>query len=215
MKATLVSLLVTILATGISALPAELDPVDAFEGITVTPGPGLPSLESLNLTVASLAANIPNTLQIFEERYQDINQGSLLQKRKAACFPELNQFMPRRLVEYCVEYLHTQGDITCKIEHNRKVFCTTTDKDKHTIQVVGIAEATDHEKAPCKDVSWAVFNVLQDCKSTSPTGKDVVASGDEYAYRNGHFRVSVFGDTPLNAPADAPVNAPVSSPVNG
>jgi hypothetical protein len=250
MKTTLLPLLISLLTTSISArMCAEPCPTPyrarPYDGMIVTPGPNLPSLESLNLTIPKLFASLPPIFRELEAHTHVSDQTPLapipklftsltptfrhlaahthvsdqnpLAKRKVDCYPTfLQPEAPTDLGDYCIGYLYHVGNTTksqCAVEaHNyrrRQVFCTVTDKKGHVIQVAGHADQGTHVEdgigteqetsANCKDVAFAVYTVLTECRTQGvhPIGRGVVVSGEEYA-ANGRLRVSVVRDNPLD-----------------
>lgn len=220
MKTNLLPLLIPLLATSISAriyayprpTPHRAHP---YDGIIVTPGPNLPSLESLNLTIPKLSATLPSIIKLLFAHTFTPDQNPLA-KRKVTCYPEFTQpEAPSELGDYCIGYLYHVGNTTktqCAVEahnvHRRQVFCTVSDKKGHVIQVAGFADQGTHVEdgigteqetsASCKDVAFAVYTVLDECRTqiVHPYGRGIVVSGEEYA-ANGHMRVSVVRDLPL------------------
>ncbi|KAH8647883.1 hypothetical protein BX600DRAFT_518291 [Xylariales sp. PMI_506] len=147
--------------------------------ISITPGPGLPSLESLGLTI------------------EQINDPNFISKRAiegAAALPVVPRFDPicnNGLAadsiaggQACVNYLYALGTTSCAITNYNGVFCVASDGSK-----VGGSAIPGSAASFCSDVAIGGQWVIDNCNE----GNGYV-EGSQAANGNGDLIVTLAAD---------------------
>ncbi|RKU42702.1 hypothetical protein DL546_006287 [Coniochaeta pulveracea] len=168
------------------------------------PGPYLPSLDSLNLTTWDLHNLAPRALSHLS------NLTSTHQKRgggpSSLCSPEKALNYPYELGVACLSYLFKIGDQQCPLLYNNVELCNAKshiyedNRPLPEVHVIGTAESKPPIHAPCMHVAMAIFVAMHKCMGVQVhSGRtDIVAAGDVYAYGSYNYRVTVYGDYPLD-----------------
>ena len=163
--------------------------LEAPEQIQVVPGPGLPSLKSLNLT----------TVDLIQQAYLklDSNPAGTL-GRRAFC-DNTGPLAYRLSAGACASYLEALGDTMCRVEPpylNTVVMCSAQvgGSFDNFIRVIGSNYLNAFPPAAvqsyCRHVALAVWYTEAACVANSNWMK----SGQEFAYGNGNLAVRVIGN---------------------
>ncbi|KAK4454858.1 hypothetical protein QBC34DRAFT_464731 [Podospora aff. communis PSN243] len=162
----------------------DINPSD----VQITPGEGLPSLESLGITTADLHDNV---LQQFNTTPDSTSTLSLLRPRALECINSGPFF--RILAAYCTAYLEQLGNTPCVVTGAACTIMCVARSGADAAYVGGryMPEGitTDTTQSYCRHVAHASRMVTDNCLI------NIVKSnrGREYAYGNGHFLVGVSG----------------------
>lgn len=173
-----------------SAAPT-LDP----SSITITPGPGMPSLESLNLTVADLLSTAADFLNS-DSRLVDRS----LQTRRVICNLSSgsndNYLAPMASALACQLYLIQLNTHNCEA-HTASSFCSISVAGSAT-EVWGSTAVNGYASSYCRDVAYAVGQVRGQCVVHTISGKEVVR-GSEFARGNGNLLVHLSGNLTITS----------------
>ncbi|EUC27733.1 hypothetical protein COCCADRAFT_30853 [Bipolaris zeicola 26-R-13] len=171
--ALIISLIIPILLLSL-AHPATALSAQLHELI---PGPGLPSLASLNLTTSDII-NLPLPLP-FGPTGQDPPQRG--PRKDPQCGPEDAYTNVDSLVT-CYKYIHRLGTEFCEFRlHEVKTLCRIGG-----VGVVGIGIGKEVERSYCSDVALGLLTVIDGC-----TRPDQSAAG--FAAANGNGNIIVGG----------------------
>ncbi|KAF2827349.1 hypothetical protein CC86DRAFT_405483 [Ophiobolus disseminans] len=155
-------------AASATPIVAERSMVDYPE---VVPGPGLPSLASLNITSAEL----------YEIASQHSDTASAMGNVPTTCGGEL--YAPYSHVDACREYLDKLGRQDCVVpDKGRQVLCIAGEAQVYAESLSG-----RDETAWCSNVAFGVSLIMFDCKNAEKV------AGYTSALWNNNVLVRVFG----------------------
>ncbi|EAU89021.2 hypothetical protein CC1G_09990 [Coprinopsis cinerea okayama7 len=143
--------------------PSQLIKAAETGEIRVVPGPGLPSLESLNLTSRDLAVRALERIERLQEVAEDSKKLSNLTKRytpTCETSPNLNG----GLGFLCYEYLHSIGNTICAVPATGSRFCHTTGGSPD-VAWRGRVNWAFYAESSCANVAEGGLWVLNECRS--------------------------------------------------
>ncbi|KAF8841805.1 hypothetical protein BDN67DRAFT_900721 [Paxillus ammoniavirescens] len=146
------------LASAVVAVPATTPDYPEL-----TPGPGMPTLTSLNLTSADLYTMGPPPLKSYTSVCQTYSTAGV--DNVIACF----------------NYLNSIGNNACGVSGDCVIFCTAGDADISGSNVSGGPSAS----SACRDVATAVQWIFTYCNAGGQVG------GSDAAYGNSDLIVGV------------------------
>ncbi|KAK4442650.1 hypothetical protein QBC34DRAFT_387083 [Podospora aff. communis PSN243] len=185
------------LANPNGASPASLRPRITADDIQFTPGPGLPSLESLNLTAVELVEKALLEIERNEPVGPEPSPASRLTRRAATCWaPPAGSFY-RSAALACANYLDALGNTPCELfpshpsQYYSSVFCSITigGDPYNRATVEGINPVGNfYTQSYCRHVAHAVRLVEWDCRISVLRA----TNGHEFAYGNGNLQVGTY-----------------------
>ncbi|KAF8838063.1 hypothetical protein BDN67DRAFT_982806 [Paxillus ammoniavirescens] len=161
------------LASAVVAVPATTPSYPEL-----IPGPGMPSLASLNLTTADLHAMGPPPS--LTERAAGAELDPELKKRYTSVCQTYSTGGVDNVIA-CFNYLNSIGNNACGVSGDNVVFCTAGDAGVSGSNVSGGPSAS----SACRDVATAVQWIFTYCNVGGEVG------GSDAAYGNGDLIVSV------------------------
>ncbi|KAH9219278.1 hypothetical protein DL95DRAFT_457728 [Leptodontidium sp. 2 PMI_412] len=157
--------------TQVATLPTMVD--------EVVPGPGLPSIASLNITSAELFA-MPDPP---EPRFSKSNFP--LAKRSPKCLPASFQCSIPAAVA-CYNYLNNLGTTACAANgHYTEGGGITVCSVSGCRVRIGNTGPSENAASYCRDVAYSVSTVAYQCQ----TRNDFAGAGEDVAWENGDLRV--------------------------
>lgn len=172
--------------------------LEAPEHIQIVPGPGLPSLESFNITAVDLVKQAYTELK---DEAQSSNSTSTLQRRALIC--DNGPLAYRLSVRACASYLETLGNTMCRVEAPAYpgqvpavAMCTAKigAPSENFIVVTGSNYYTGNPpmavQSYCRHVARTLGTIEAGCAVNSNWMK---SWSQEYAYGNGYLMVRVLG----------------------
>ncbi|KAK4449654.1 hypothetical protein QBC34DRAFT_404582 [Podospora aff. communis PSN243] len=175
--------------------PAAMRPRFTAEDIQFTPGHGLPSLESLNLTAVELVEQALIEIEN-EEKGAVASPGAIgpLTRRSALFCGSGKDTLYRASTRACGNYLNALGNTPCVVRQ-RACFCLITiGQGGHydAVQIEGIKWADALEVSSyCRHVAHAVYVQEEACKENTLR----MWRGREAAYGNAGLMVFSYPDT--------------------
>ncbi|KAK4444803.1 hypothetical protein QBC34DRAFT_473971 [Podospora aff. communis PSN243] len=168
------------------AEPPYIRPQYTADDIQFTPGPGLPSLESLNLTALDLANAAFDQI----EAETSTTPSNPLTRRAAECLVGDPRTVYRASALGCANYLDALGNTPCQLypEGNKwgSVFCQMTIGGDYPFNLAVIVGTSNiNTQSYCRHVAHAVRVAEDQCK----IGVLRMHVGYENAYGNGHLGV--------------------------
>ncbi|KAH9475652.1 hypothetical protein JR316_0011209 [Psilocybe cubensis] len=139
----------------------------------VIPGPGFPSLESLNLTSKDLYTMKPPTF--------DLSLTSRSAEYDANCFTFTTADVDNTIA--CFNYLVSIGNNACTVPADNIAFCRAGDA---AIGGSNLHQTSGAASSACKDVATAVQWIFTNCNVGGRVG------GADAAYGNGDLVVGVY-----------------------
>jgi len=155
---------------------------------TITPGPGLPSLESLNLTMADLLDpdfNAKHGIIPSVPRADDITARAAA--ANAVCQGDWGVIAG---AQACINYLNSIPTQNCVADPIGR-YCNAN--DAYGTVVYGLANNRPSASSFCRDVACAVQDVINHCSQINPSGCNPVG-GHQFACGNGDLGVFVAGN---------------------
>lgn len=155
-------------------------PDEIAKSITIEPGPGLPSLESLNLTVADIVGRIEKRMS--------------LEKRADWCQNPQQYPIGYYGAKACYEYLLGLDTTPCSLVQMANpgvwmnTFCTGSDNTGGNIAVIaGASVGGGYQSSYRKHVAHAVREVMVGCPWSG--NSNWIRRGEHKAYGNGNLIV--------------------------
>ncbi|KAG2008019.1 hypothetical protein CC2G_013493 [Coprinopsis cinerea AmutBmut pab1-1] len=131
--------------------------------LEIVPGPGLPSLASLNLTSRDLVVRALERLERFklELAEEDDNSNALTKRYNPTC----DYWGVSLNIDYawfCYEYLHSIGSTTCAVPSWGSRFCHTV-SGSGDVAWSGSVNGVSYTQSSCADVANGGVWVLNNC----------------------------------------------------
>jgi hypothetical protein len=177
------------------SVPRAKGPPD-YSDIIITPGPGLPTLESLNMTVADLFAleNSPEYRRDFERR---MSSSSALSKRANARCENPSDIWgiggaPPDLALAVHWYLYNLGSTPCVASEWGTIF-VTAQSGNYAARVEAWSGTGAPTTSSCIDASWAVGWVRENCCQLWPGHGYIGCNGQSPAWGNFYMDILTWG----------------------
>ncbi|KAG2005409.1 hypothetical protein CC2G_001814 [Coprinopsis cinerea AmutBmut pab1-1] len=156
---------------------------------TVVPGPGLPSLESLNLTSRDLVVRALDRIERHKEAQEDNERlGSLTKRYTPTC--SWGQYISYANALVCFEYLHSIGGVTCAVPSSGSRFCHTV-SGTDDVAWHGRVNGVSYAQSSCAHVADGGIWVLNNCISSAFPFIAVLNEGTNAAWGNENLIVEV------------------------
>jgi len=175
-----------------AAALGQIQPLDNMKDIRITPGPGLPSLESLGLTVEMLAE------EAFSDKQAGGNSTAALQKRFTDhCGTKPMDGWadtPAGLAGLCIAYVARLGSSSCAIT-GETTYCVTT--SGHWFAAVRGIPLAGPTQSACRDVARGAQWIADNCAYEQLTGGQqnnrIRRESQAAAWGNGNLIVEITG----------------------
>ncbi|KAG2007989.1 hypothetical protein CC2G_013470 [Coprinopsis cinerea AmutBmut pab1-1] len=156
--------------------------------LKIVPGPGLPSLESLNLTSKDLVVRALERLERLEEAEETNKElGALAKRYTPTCNYSKQIFNVNAW--FCYEYLHSIGGNTCAVSGSSR-FCHSV-SGYGDVAWHGSVYGVSYTQSSCANVAEGGVWVLNNCKTWNPSTPDIQYEGTNAAWGNANLVVEV------------------------
>ncbi|KAG2008020.1 hypothetical protein CC2G_013494 [Coprinopsis cinerea AmutBmut pab1-1] len=166
----------------------------ASECPEIIPGPGLPSLASLNLTSADLCKPPQEFIASFNSRFESVEADSssssstrLVKRYTPWCNTTPLVFT---YAQGCYNYLYALGSTTCHVPSSGSRFCHSSAQTGNVAWYGGSANGAS-TSSTCRDVARGGEWVLDNCQGYVPGGYHFLYEGANAAWGNANLIVRI------------------------
>ncbi|EAU89022.2 hypothetical protein CC1G_09991 [Coprinopsis cinerea okayama7 len=174
--------------------PEELIRAAETGELVIVPGPGLPSLESLNLTSRDLVVRALARLERLKEAEDTERGSSSLTKRYTPTCDYNSALLLQDRVAFCFEYLHSIGSTTCAVPSWGSRFCHTV-TGTWDVSWWGRVNGASYTQSSCADVANGGLWVMNNCRFYYPPNNPYyyIQEGTNAAWGNENLIVEIKG----------------------
>ncbi|EAU87832.1 hypothetical protein CC1G_01479 [Coprinopsis cinerea okayama7 len=170
--------------------PAELIRAAETGEFKVVPGPGLPSLESLNFTSRDLVVRALERIERSKEAQEDRERSSSFTKRYTPTCDWHQYLISMPNAWACHEYLHSIGSVTCAVPSSGSRFCHTVSGNAD-VAWYGRVNGVSYTQSSCANVANGGVWVLNNCILTAFPSIPVLNEGTNAAWGNENLIVEI------------------------
>jgi hypothetical protein len=153
------------------------------------PGPGMPSLESLGLTVEQLF-NSTWVGELFRDTPPAGQTGTLSRRLENNCE---HDNAPVEAIRACGAFLHILGNYQC-VGENTPVVLAEVKQGDYFARVEGLSIQAGRTQSSCLHAGMAVYWVADNCIAGCDPVDFCVAGGAAHAWGNDNFFLIVWGN---------------------